>query len=425
MFTSLPDTNISVVTARQVFDSRGNPTVEAQVLLACGARGRAIVPSGASTGQYEAHELRDGGTPFGGKGVTRAVENVKSEIFPALCGLDAQHPRLIDRTMLELDGTPDRSRLGANAILAVSLASAKAAAAACDLPFYRWLGGVNAVTMPTPMMNILNGGAHADNSVDIQEFMIVPKGAGSFAEAMRMGTEVYAALKKQLKSKNYSTAVGDEGGFAPDLAEDEEALRLICDAIEAAGYRPGDDISIALDAAAGEWENGSGYRLPKRGVDMSSGQLCDYFASLCAKYPIISLEDPLGQNDFEGFARLTSRLNGVQTVGDDLFVTNTARLRKGIEHSSATAILIKPNQIGTLTETLDAIRMAQANGMSAVISHRSGETEDSTIADIAVATNAGQIKSGAPARSDRVAKYNRLLRIEAQLMPDKSPAGTL
>ncbi|MBE6759816.1 MAG: phosphopyruvate hydratase [Ruminococcaceae bacterium] len=420
MLTSLPDTNISVVTARQVFDSRGNPTVEAQVLLACGARGRAIVPSGASTGQHEAHELRDGGSAFGGKGVTRAVENVKNEIFPALCGLDAQHPRLIDRTMLELDGTPDRSRLGANAILAVSLASAKAAAAACDLPFYRWLGGVNAVTMPTPMMNILNGGAHADNSVDIQEFMIVPKGADSFAEAMRMGTEVYAALKKLLRSKGYSTSVGDEGGFAPDLSEDEEALRLICDAIEAAGYRPGEDISIALDAAAGEWEQGSGYRLPKRGVDMTADGLCDYFASLCAKYPIISLEDPLGQDDFEGFARLTARLDGVQTVGDDLFVTNTARLRRGIEHRSATAILIKPNQIGTLTETLDAIRMAQAHGMSAVISHRSGETEDSTIADIAVATNAGQIKSGAPARSDRVAKYNRLLRIESQLTPEKA-----
>ena len=422
MFTSLPDTNISVVSARQVFDSRGNPTVEAQVLLACGARGRAIVPSGASTGQYEAHELRDGGTAFGGKGVIRAVENVKNEIFPALCGLDAQHPRLIDSTMLELDGTPDRSRLGANAILAVSLASAKAAAAACDLPFYRWLGGVNAVTMPTPMMNILNGGAHADNSVDIQEFMIVPKGADSFAEAMQMGTEVYSALKKLLKSKGHSTAVGDEGGFAPDLAEDEEALRLICDAIEAAGYRPGEDISIALDAAAGEWEHGSGYRLPKRGTDMTADQLCDYFASLCAKYPIISLEDPLGQNDFAGFARLTSRLGGVQTVGDDLFVTNTTRLRRGIELRSATAILIKPNQIGTLSETLDAIRMAQANGMSAVISHRSGETEDSTIADIAVATNAGQIKSGAPARSDRVAKYNRLLRIESQLRPDRASA---
>jgi len=343
------------------------------------------------------------------------VENVKSEIFPAICGLDAQHPEQIDRTMLELDGTPDRSRLGANAILAVSLASAKAAAAACDLPFYRWLGGVNAVTLPTPMMNILNGGAHADNSVDIQEFMIVPKGAGSFAEAMRMGTEVYAALKKLLKTKGYSTAVGDEGGFAPELAEDEDALRLICDAIEAAGYRPGEDIAIALDAAAGEWEHGSGYRLPKRGTDMSAGQLCDYFAALCAKYPIVSLEDPLGQNDFEGFARLTARLGGVQTVGDDLFVTNTARLRRGIEHRSATAILIKPNQIGTLTETLEAIRTAQAHGMAAVISHRSGETEDSTIADIAVATNAGQIKSGAPARSDRVAKYNRLLRIEAQL----------
>jgi len=415
MLTSLPDSNISVVSARQVFDSRGNPTVEALVLLACGARGRAIVPSGASTGQYEAHELRDGGTAYGGKGVTRAVENIKTEIFQAIKGMDAQNTSLIDRTMLELDGTAERSRLGANAILAVSLATAKAAAAACSMPLYRWLGGVNAVRMPVPMMNILNGGAHADNSVDIQEFMIVPKGAQSFAEAMRMSTEVYSALKKLLKADGHTTAVGDEGGFAPDLAEDEEALRLICRAIDAAGYRPGEDIAIALDAAAGEWEHGDGYRLPKRGVSMTADQLCDYFAGLCEKYPIVSLEDPLGQNDFEGFARLTARLKGVQTVGDDLFVTNTSRLKMGIEHHSATAILIKPNQIGTLSETLDAIRTAQANGMSAVISHRSGETEDSTIADIAVATNAGQIKAGAPARSDRVAKYNRLLRIESPL----------
>ena len=415
MFSSLPDTNISVVTARQVFDSRGNPTVEAVIMLACGARGRAMVPSGASTGQFEAHELRDGESAYGGKGVIRAVEKVRSEIFPAICGLDAQHPDVVDRAMLELDGTPDRSRLGANAILAVSLASARAAAAACGLPFYRWLGGVNAVKMPVPMMNILNGGAHADNSVDIQEFMIVPRGADSFAQAMRMGTEVYSSLKKLLKGRGYTTAVGDEGGFAPNLDRDEDALELICDAIEAAGYKAGDDIAIALDAAAGEWEKDGGYRLPKRGIDMTADQLCDYFVSLCGKYPIISLEDPLGQEDFDGFARLTARLKGVQTVGDDLFVTNTARLRKGIEKKSATAILIKPNQIGTLTETLDAIRTAQAHGMAAVISHRSGETEDSTIADIAVATNAGQIKSGAPARSDRVAKYNRLLRIENQL----------
>ncbi len=415
MLTSLPDSNISVVTARQVFDSRGNPTVEALVLLACGARGRAIVPSGASTGQHEAHELRDGGAAYGGKGVTRAVENIKGEIFDAVRGMDAQNISLVDRTMLELDGTENRSRLGANAILAVSLAAAKAAAAACSMPLYRWLGGANAARMPMPMMNILNGGAHADNSVDIQEFMIVPKGAQTFADAMRMSAEVYASLKKLLQSFGHATAVGDEGGFAPNLAEDEEALRLICDAIEAAGYRPGEDIAIALDAAAGEWEDGDGYRLPKRGVRMSGEQLCDYFAGLCEKYPIVSLEDPLGQNDFDGFARLTARLKGIQTVGDDLFVTNTARLKRGIEHKSATAILIKPNQIGTLSETLDAIRTAQASGMSAVISHRSGETEDSTIADIAVATNAGQIKAGAPARSDRVAKYNRLLRIESQL----------
>ena len=415
MFAAMPDTNISVVTARQVFDSRGNPTVEAMVMLACGARGRAMVPSGASTGRSEAHELRDNGTAYGGKGVTKAVENIKNEIFPAVCGLDAQHPERVDHALLELDGTENRSRLGANAILAVSLASARAAAAACDLPFYRWLGGVNGVRLPVPMMNILNGGAHADNSVDIQEFMIVPKGADSFAEAMRMSTEVYAALKKLLKARGYSTSVGDEGGFAPDLGRDEDALELICDAIDAAGYNAGKDIAIALDAAAGEWECGEGYRMPKRGTVMTTEQLCDYFVSLCGKYPIVSLEDPLGQDDFEGFARLTARLSGVQTVGDDLFVTNTSRLLRGIEHKSATAILIKPNQIGTLTETLEAIRTAQAHGMAAVISHRSGETEDSTIADIAVATNAGQIKAGAPARSDRVAKYNRLLRIENQL----------
>ncbi len=424
MFTSPPDTNISVVTARQVFDSRGNPTVEAQVMLACGARGRAIVPSGASTGQFEAHELRDGGSAYGGKGVLQAVNNVIGEIFPAVRGLDAQHPNLIDRTMLELDGTADRSRLGANAILAVSLASAKAAAAACGLPFYRWLGGVNAMTMPTPMMNILNGGAHAHNSVDIQEFMIVPHGAETFAGAMRMAAEVYASLKKLLRDKGLSTAVGDEGGFAPDLARDEDALELICDAVTMAGYHPEKDISIAIDAAAGEWESGGGYRLPKRGTAMTAEELCGYFERLCGSYPIISIEDPLGQEDFEGFARLTARLKNVQVVGDDLFVTNTSRLKRGIEQGSATAILIKPNQIGTLTETLDAIRTAQASGMAAVVSHRSGETEDSTIADIAVATNCGQIKSGAPARSDRVAKYNRLLRIEAQLLhsPDR-PAG--
>lgn len=415
MLKSSPDTNISVVTARQVFDSRGNPTVEAVVMLTCGARGRAVVPSGASTGAFEAHELRDGGEAFGGRGVTLAVENVKNEIYPAVRGMDAMRQEELDCAMIALDGTSDRSRLGANALLAVSLASAKAAAAAFGLPLYRWLGGANAVTLPVPMMNILNGGAHADNSVDIQEFMIVPRGAESFSQAMRMAAEVYSALKKLLHDAKKTTAVGDEGGFAPDLERDEDALALICDAIEKAGYKPGKDVFIALDAAASEWENGGDYLLPKRGTRMTRTQLSDYFAGLCERYPIVSLEDPLGQEDFEGFSALTARLSGVQTVGDDLFVTNTERLRRGISLGSATAILIKPNQIGTLTETLAAIRLAQQNGMAAVISHRSGETEDSTIADIAVATNAGQIKAGAPARSDRVAKYNRLLRIEAQL----------
>lgn len=415
MLSSIPNTNISVLMARQVFDSRGTPTVEATALLACGARGRAIVPSGASTGAFEAHELRDGGEAYGGRGVRKAVENIQGEIGGRLRGMDAAAQETIDRAMRELDGTSDKCRLGANAILSVSLACAKAAAAAYSLPLYRWLGGINAVTLPVPMMNIINGGAHAGNNIDIQEFMIVPSGAASFSEAMRMATEVYASLKNLLSSRGASTAVGDEGGFAPDLEEDEQALSLICDAIEAAGYRAGEDIGIALDAAAGEWESEGGYFLPKKRRTMTEAELSSYYERLACSYPIVSIEDPLGQENYEGFARLRQRLPKVQIVGDDLFVTNSARLRVGIERGSADAILIKPNQIGTLSETLEAIRLAQASGMSAIISHRSGETEDSTIADIAVASNAGQIKSGAPARSDRVAKYNRLLRIESQL----------
>jgi len=409
------DTRIKSVSGRQIFDSRGNPTVGALVTLACGARGWAAVPSGASTGRFEAHELRDGGTDYNGKGVLRAVENIEADLEPALRGLDAASQLKIDNAMLALDTTGRKARLGANAVLAVSLAAAHAAAQAYAMPLYRWLGGQNAGLLPVPMMNILNGGAHASNNVDIQEFMIVPSGASDFAGAMKMAVEIYHSLGRLLRSRGLPTAVGDEGGFAPDLAGDEEALELICDAIAAAGYEPGSQVSIALDAAAGEWQAENGYRLPKSGKCMTRGEVIEYFARLASSYPIISIEDPLGQDDFEGFAEITRRLKGVQIVGDDLFVTNTERLHKGIESGSANAVLVKPNQIGTLSETLRTIRMAQSSGYSTIISHRSGETEDTTIADIAVAVNAGQIKTGAPARSDRVAKYNRLLEIEQEL----------
>lgn len=414
-FLSPPDTTIQQVSGRQIFDSRGNPTVCAEIILRCGARGVAAVPSGASTGIFEAHELRDGGTDYNGKGVLRAVGNINNEINNALRGTDAAHQSKVDSIMLALDNSGNKSELGANAVLAVSLAAAHAAAQAYRMPLYRWLGGQNARVMPVPMMNILNGGAHASNNVDIQEFMIVPSGAPGFAAAMKMATEIYHSLGKLLRSRRMSTAVGDEGGFAPDLGSDEEALELICDAIQIAGYRPGQEVSIALDAAAGEWQEGDGYRMPKNDKTMTRDELIGFFERLAGKYPIISIEDPLGQEDFEGFAEITKRLRGVQIVGDDLFVTNNSRLAKGIKSGSANAILIKPNQIGSLTETMQAIRTAQEAGYGTIISHRSGETEDTTIADLAVAVNSGQIKTGAPARSDRVAKYNRLLAIEAEL----------
>lgn len=409
------DTRIRSVSGIQIFDSRANPTVGARVELQCGAFGFAAVPSGASTGKFEAHELRDGGEDYCGKGVSRAVENIENELELALRGIDAASQQLVDNAMLALDNTGRKAKIGANAMLAVSLAAAHAAANAYAMPLYRWLGGQNAGLMPVPMMNILNGGAHASNNVEIQEFMIVPSGAENFAAAMKMSTEIYHTLGKLLRKYGMPTAVGDEGGFAPNLKSDEKALELICEAIRAAGFDPGKDVSIALDAAAGEWQAPQGYLLPKSGRAMTKPELIDYFARLVSSYPIVSIEDPLGQEDFEGFAEITKRLKGVQIVGDDLFVTNTERLHKGIETGSANAILIKPNQIGTLSETMRTVRMAQAAGYSTIISHRSGETEDTTIADLAVALNSGQIKTGAPARSDRVAKYNRLLAIEKEL----------
>ncbi|MBE6754475.1 MAG: phosphopyruvate hydratase [Ruminococcaceae bacterium] len=407
------NTCIKNVRALQIFDSRGKPTVFASVELAGGAVGTAAVPSGASTGIYEAHELRDNDDAYGGKGVRRAVANVNGELRDLLLGMDASQQQRIDRAMCELDGTAYKQRLGANAILSVSLACAHACAAAYDLPLYRWLGGVNAVRFPVPMMNILNGGAHAGNNVDIQEFMIVPHATG-FDDTMRMATEIYSTLGRLLKQKGLSTTVGDEGGYAPDLSDDEQALMLICDAIEAAGYKAGGEggVGIAIDAAASEWQDGEDYLLPKKQKRMSQGQLIGWFERLAGQYPIVSIEDPLGQEDMAGFREITQRLKGVQIVGDDLFVTNCERLRLGISEGAGNAILIKPNQIGTLSETLAAVRMAQTAGWGTIISHRSGETEDTTIADIAVGVNAGQIKTGAPARSDRVAKYNRLLAIE-------------
>jgi len=410
-----PDLRIKNVKARQIFDSRGVPTVECEVVLECGAIGVAAVPSGASTGEYEAVELRDKGTDYLGKGVLKAVNNVNTEIFNAIRGELADRQYKIDKIMCELDGTENKSRLGANAILSVSLAVAKAAACAYGLPLYKYLGGVSARTLPVPMLNIMNGGAHASNNLDIQEFMIAPVGAKSFAEAMKMSTEIVSHLKNILKEDELSVAVGDEGGFAPNLESDEDALKYIIRAIEFAGYVPGKDVKIALDVASSEWYNGSTYYLPKRKITMTSGELIDYISDLVKKYPIYSVEDPLSENDWDGFAQITKRLPEYQIVGDDLFVTNTKRLQKGIDLKCANAILIKPNQIGSLTETLEAIHLAQKNGYKAVISHRSGETEDTTIADIAVATNAGQIKTGAPVRGERTCKYNRLLKIEEEL----------
>lgn len=410
------NTIIKKVKARQIFDSRSNPTVEAEVILENDISTLGAVPSGASTGSHEAVELRDGGNDYNGKGVLKAVENVNSTINGILCGKDAESIAQIDQLMIEADGTKNKSKLGANATLAVSIACAKAAARANNQPLYKFIGGNDAVTLPVPMMNILNGGAHADNNIDIQEFMIMPFGAKSFAQAMKMGTEIYASLKKILHNKGLSTAVGDEGGFAPNLASDEQALDLLTEAIISAGYKPGEDIKIALDAAASEWYKSGEYIQPKSRKKMTSDELIYYFEKLVDKYPIFSIEDPLAEDDFDGFRKITEKLgNKVQIVGDDLFVTNSERLQKGIEEKAANAILIKPNQIGTISETISTVKLAKNNNYNTIMSHRSGETEDSTIADLAVALNCGQIKTGAPARSDRVAKYNQLLRIEEEL----------
>jgi len=408
---------IENVCAREILDSRGNPTVEVDVLLDDGTVGRAAVPSGASTGVHEAVELRDGDKDrFGGKGVSKAVDNVNDTIADAIIGLDPTRQVEIDEAMIRLDGTPNKGRLGANAILGVSLAVAKAAALSIGLPLYQYLGGVNAKELPVPMMNILNGGAHADNNVDIQEFMIMPVGADSFAEALRINAEIYQALKKVLKDKGLATAVGDEGGFAPNLESNEEALQVIVEAIEKAGYKPGEQVRLAIDTAASELFEDGKYNLKGEGVVKTATEMVEWYASLCEKYPIVSIEDGLAEDDWDGWKQLTDVLGKkVQLVGDDLFVTNVERLKKGIEMGVANAILIKLNQIGTLTETLDAIEMAKRAGYTAIVSHRSGETEDTTIADVVVGTNAGQIKSGAPCRTDRVAKYNQLLRIEEDL----------
>ncbi len=407
---------IELVHGRQILDSRGNPTVEVEMQLASGANGRAAVPSGASTGEFEATELRDGGPAWGGKGVTRAVANVDGEIATAVRGMEVADQEALDRALIELDGTPNKSRLGANAILGVSLAAAHAAAAEQGEPLWLSLGGEGASVLPVPMMNVLNGGAHADNKVDFQEFMVVPSGADSFSRCLQTGDEVFHALKRTLHDRGLSTAVGDEGGFAPDLGSNEEALEMLVAAIEAAGLRPGDDVTIALDPATSELLENGAYRLEHEGRTLTADELADYWADLAGRYPIVSIEDGMGEEDWDGWGALTSRLGDrIQLVGDDLFVTNTERLRRGIETGVANSILIKVNQIGTLTETLEAIDMAREAGYTAVMSHRSGETEDVTIADLAVATGCGQIKTGAPSRSDRVAKYNRLLRIEEQL----------
>ena len=409
---------IDHIHAREILDSRGNPTVEADVILVSGLRGRAAVPSGASTGEHEAVELRDGDPQrYGGKGVLRAVHNVNDLIARALKGMDARDQGEVDRTLIELDGTPTKSKLGANAILAVSLATARAAANDQNLPLYRYLGGENAKTLPVPMMNIVNGGAHADNNVDFQEFMIVPVGADKFSEALRTGAEIFHTLKSVLKKKGYATGVGDEGGFAPNLKTNEEAIETIIEAISQAGYEAGSDVLLALDPAASEFYDGEAYVFKKSdGRKLSSDQMISYWKDWVEKYPIISIEDGMAENDWDGWKGLTDELGQrIHLVGDDLFVTNTKFLRQGIELGVANSILIKVNQIGTLTETLGCIELARANNRTAVISHRSGETEDAFIADLAVATNAGQIKTGSLSRSDRIAKYNQLLRIEEEL----------
>ena len=407
---------IALVSAREILDSRGNPTVEADVVLESGARGRAMVPSGASTGEHEAVELRDGGRRFGGKGVLTAVGFVNGEIAKALRGVDALDQRLVDSTLGDLDGTPNKARLGANAILGVSLAVAKAAADELDLPLWRYVGGPNAHVLPVPMLNVINGGAHADNTIDLQEFMLMPVGAPSFREALRWGTETYHHLKRILHDRGMATAVGDEGGFAPNLDTNEDAIRMLVDAIVAAGFTPGDDIAIALDPAMSELYADGRYHLAGEGKILSPDELVGYWTRLVDTYPIVSIEDGMHENDWDGWANLTSALGSrIQLVGDDLFVTNSRRLNEGIERHVANSVLVKVNQIGSLTETLETVETATRHRYTSVMSHRSGETEDSMIADLAVATNCGQIKTGAPARSDRVAKYNQLLRIEEQL----------
>ncbi|MEE9315573.1 MAG: phosphopyruvate hydratase [bacterium] len=410
-------TTITDVWAREILDSRGNPTIEVDVILEGGAMGRAAVPSGASTGEHEAVELRDGDMKrFLGKGVQKAIANVNDVIGPALYGLDASEQVSIDKRMIELDGTENKSKLGANAILGVSLACAKAASETAELPLYQYIGGPNAKILPVPCLNILNGGKHADNNVDLQEFMIIPSGAPSFREAMRYAVETYHHLKAILKSKNLSTSLGDEGGFAPDLKSNEEALKLIVQGIEKAGYKPGEDIYIGIDAAASSFYNGSKYILKAEGKENNASGMVDFYESLIKRYPVIFIEDGLAEDDWDGWKLLTKRLGEkIQLTGDDLFVTNRKRLKKGIELKVANSILIKPNQIGTLTETLDTVEMAKRAKYTCLFSHRSGETEDDILADIVVATNAGQIKSGAPARSERLCKYNRLMRIEEEL----------
>lgn len=418
-------TAIVDIKGREILDSRGNPTVEVDVTLESGAFGRAAVPSGASTGVHEAVELRDGDKArYGGKGVRAAVQAVNHELFDVVSGLDAEDQAAVDRMMIELDGTPNKARLGANAILGVSLAVAKAAAEDAGLPLYRYIGGTNARTLPAPLMNIINGGAHADNPVDIQEFMIAPLGAASLSDAIRMGTEIFHTLRKALMDAGHNTNVGDEGGFAPNLGSADEALGFITKAIETAGYKPGEEVKLALDCAASEFFENGKYHLKGEGKILDAGGMADYLAGLCKNYPIFSIEDGMAEDDWDGWPALTETLGAtVQLVGDDLFVTNPARLSRGIEQGIANAILVKLNQIGTLTETLDAVEMAHKAGYAAVMSHRSGETEDTTIADLAVATNCGQIKTGSLSRSDRTAKYNQLLRIEEDLGPVAIYAG--
>ncbi|MFT3853239.1 MAG: phosphopyruvate hydratase [Ilumatobacteraceae bacterium] len=416
--------DIVSIVGREILDSRGNPTVEVEVVLDSGASGRAAVPSGASTGEHEAVELRDGGKRFGGKGVQTAVGHVNGEIADALDGVDALEQRFVDDQLVALDGTDNKGRLGANAILGTSLAVAKAAAADLDLPLWRYVGGPNAHVLPIPMMNVVNGGAHADNTIDMQEFMVMPVGAPSFREALRWGTETYHTLKSVLHDRGLSTAVGDEGGFAPNLATNEDAIKILVEAIDKAGYTPGEDIAIALDPAMSEIYKDGAYHLTGEGKVLSADDMVAYWSRLVDTYPIVSIEDGMAEDDWDGWAALTKALSGkVQLVGDDLFVTNVARLRMGIERTVANSVLVKVNQIGSLTETLDTVDLATRSGYTSVMSHRSGETEDTTIADLAVATNCGQIKTGAPARSDRVAKYNQLLRIEEQLGETASIRG--